>query len=484
MPPGFGKTKAIRDLCRLYGGEHVAISAPTAVAANIYADGVARTYHSRYWDIVYGKSRGGSSWAHSERVHVIDECFMCSKEHLVDIIASLRGKYTLILVGDSAQLPPVLAAKFVPDPLTTTIFECDFATVILPRFVVDGRCEKLTEFGNLILCLKRLIDSPDSYYPMERYSVECFTDLFRRLMQVEENTSCVDVVSDMVARSVLQCRKYNQEGVLSSAVDADSLRLACYTNELNQAMVPRICDSDTFDKEWLRCITDESGNQTQVPACLVVREDHFFDPDYSATLVGLCKYTSPTILKTVPTFFSGMCVINKHNRRDAYNGEKFWVDSVECSDTVPRTVLVDRVACHVSTYRRVDDFSGHLNVNKDPTRRLEYIKYVYCLRCGRAKERERSCAEMCRVAIEYYELVVAPAYVQTIYGLQGCTLDETAKLRLFANLVFKKDKLRTLYVLLSRVKNPKQIVVDNEFITKAIATILGKKTNNNKRLIR
>ena len=477
MPPGFGKTRAIKDLCRLYGETQVAISAPTAVAAHLYDEAVAKTYHSRYWDVVYCKSRG-SVWEHPEKVHVIDECYMCSRGHINEILARLRNsKKTTILVGDSAQLPPVLASSFLPDD-QSIVFECDWDRVLLPRFLTESAklsfCDRVTEFGRLILCLKRLIDQPEVYYPNEQYSVECFKELFYRIFCVEQTENCSDVLAFVSNQQTALCAAYNDSTCLKNG-EKVTTRLASYTNELNQEMVPRICENVRFDRGWLECIKDEWGKPVDAPACIVVCEDDFLNPEYSATLTGLCKYTSTTTLKAVPTFFSGMCILNKHNRRDAYNGEKFWVDELACSETTLRTIMVDKTACHVSTYKKGLSFSGYISVNKDEHRTLEYIKYTYCLRCGRSKTREQSCVEMCRAAIDYYELVITPAYVQTIYGLQGCTIEKNVRLRLFSKLVFKRDKLRTLYVLLSRVKLPNQIVVDDEFIHAAIAVILGKK---------
>lgn len=66
-------------------------------------------------------------------------------------------------------------------------------------------------------------------------------------------------------------------------------------------------------------------------------------------------------------------------------------------------------------------------------------------------------------------------YSQTIFNLQGTTIS-SERLFLLENYVFKNNLLRTLYILLSRCGDPKQIVTDINFVKHCLRVIYNTKT--------
>ena len=82
-----------------------------------------------------------------------------------------------------------------------------------------------------------------------------------------------------------------------------------------------------------------------------------------------------------------------------------------------------------------------------------------------------TCKFGCKTTLRYYRLALVPHYAPTLYCLQGMTT-HTA-LILSADLIFTAQKLRCLYLIISRVVNPKDIVVDNKFIFEAMYVIFS-----------
>ena len=67
-------------------------------------------------------------------------------------------------------------------------------------------------------------------------------------------------------------------------------------------------------------------------------------------------------------------------------------------------------------------------------------------------------------------------YAQTIFNLQGASV-YNEKIFLLSDQVFKQNFLKTLYILVSRVGDPKQVVIDKKFIQIALRAIFNHTPN-------
>lgn len=91
----------------------------------------------------------------------------------------------------------------------------------------------------------------------------------------------------------------------------------------------------------------------------------------------------------------------------------------------------------------------------------------YCAVCGNDMCKHHQSDFFIHAKVFYWQ----PLYSYTIYNLQGSTLSNIKVMVSEEHLFSTKDRLRTLYVLLSRIQNYEQLIVDKNFVKKSFEVL-------------
>lgn len=503
--PGVGKTLQVHNLVTYLNSKNkvhslVRVVAPTARATLLYQeeDVKATTLHSLFKI----NPNEGRSWTQLKElfdaffaknkyveVLVVDEFSMVGCQliyFMVDYFLS-SGKF-LVLLGDSCQLRPVNQKAFNPISFSKNskhsqnmiLFSCG-PEIILYRFVEDIR-QKITRF---LFYLRQLIMA-------EKNKKENKSNKSNKTSQTNEKSTAKNskrIVRTITADALemwLECfslfdiveHPLNDEFILKDLErvqrDTNTKILECRFDEVMDMPVVIGFQND-YSIKIQKNIFKNVENFDEKDSIEGVFNVYIDYEDYLSKADQLCKTFKD---KNLPSIFfnNDIClrkgtymVCRRNNKRqNVFNGlrciylerkinygkilfkkqigDSFWVNVVEdISKFDCQLTLFNCKTKTVFNYRPEDVF--------------------FCELCKQGKCSHDNSILTTKVFFmhAYYSI--------TLYNLQGMTLEDP----IICNTeeIFKRDILITLYVLLSRERNPKNIMIDHQFILKALRTIFG-----------
>ena len=488
LVPGIGKTWQINNLFTLL---ELCVTTPTAQSASVYTSGQdVLTVHSRFKidpnEKNYNKVNIHTIRCRGKpRIFVFDEYSMIPDWILSKVFKFLTQtvpNVCIILVGDSSQLSPPMGRQFKVHPKMVinrqTFSFCQFAAAsdsIVFRF--EG-CVNADLFKEYLFKLKDLIEM---YANNKKLSVKLdsrehfsyWLNFFSIFSTHRETITSCDTVNKIVERTRknlthIAAEEYDRVERIPLLIGYKN----CFNFDLQQSVYTKLDGGECFIELNGENASDLIHNNFTT----------FIIPERALSHISLTpclkSLSSTNILNTRNCFTLGASIRCKRNcaRQHCINGDTGIL--VKIRITTNSNSFKKHIVDGKYIVTTIDD-NCYIVVKMDyvnlKTNRLDTytaVSHPLCENCSDAK-----CGCCGEVGICGLVLFWQTNYSCTLYNLQGQTLT-TDHIYLETKHIMSNNKLRSLYIAISRVCDPKQIHIDVDFVLEGLRGIYKQKVTS------
>ena len=480
LVPGIGKTFFIKKLLRKYSSNNVLVCTPTAISAQLYETMRVRTLHSTFKiDPMLALSRVNIENPDKFKKYkalFFDEFSMIDHWLFTKIISSLPNSL-FILMGDSSQLPPPRGKQIDFDSMRRIPYFKQFNTHKSCKiFRFDENDDSF--FIQIIHGLKLLIKSPikkkdyaianDMFFNEWLKYFEMFS--LSRHDSITLNSTIEHMITIQENNNNLRLQQQHQETkelfkkmpIIFSYKNAENFKI--------QDQVYAKLDNDNFRLCNIVSVNIESMKEE---FCGNISNLFVHETTWSQTKSNIVKMLNAT----------NQHVFSKSNRF-------LTCANIRCRKNMPKQRCINgdvgvltgvNVTMHDCTFFRktFDEFNKCAVTVINDNAKLN-IEFVYVdLKTNGTKVHHTQWEQLCNCVGECISHdkneYILPIYWQTfysatMYNIQGQTI-HIDDLFIDTSIAMQTNKLRCLYLLTTRIKNPKQIHIDYEFVVESLRAI-------------
>lgn len=480
LVPGIGKTFSMVRLLAKLGEDSIQICTPTAISSHLYGKSCVRTVHS-FFKIdpklppyaPLDLKHFDTSSLEKKRVVVFDEFSMISAHLFKRLFQRCLRQLNIpiILIGDTSQLKPPRGSL-----IKFSHGEKGFFTIVaseqckIYRFENTPFSEQLKKH---IFRLKRLISVHESHAQKcsGKISVDenmlewlSFFDMFNVHLGGERITtaSTMNLIAGAYAEN-------SRNALCSTGLFVKPPIIFSYMNKDNFEKQDEIF-SRSKNESAIRVLVQ--GKVLEDTAGCLEREFSnlfFYESEFArnnAHIKEMIK-TSKNVFDSRNKFFRGVAIRCRKNNSflNNVNGEVGVLLEIQlCFDILPaqfskRIVTVDGISV---AYTLVDEQCNFrlgfkyfsFRTNKVVTNVLKMQEHKIC-----------STQKITFASVNWTSYFTA-----TLFNVQGQTIFND-ELFIEANKCLVQNKLRSMYLLVTRVRDPKQIHIDIDFIVEGLRSI-------------
>lgn len=505
------------------------ICCPTAKASLLYDN--AKTIHSHF-KIDFRKNEHTlklNNIGSEKPMFIFDEYSMISDSLIKIVIRDclISPWRFATFSGDSAQMRPpkaklikfekLLAIKnheFINDKIRVVEFtpETNSAFIRIPRF------KNSLPLQEMIMYMKKIIDNSSSctdydYVPTYNLTSSELKELISKMAIFE--ISKTKIQREQLVKLSVDKQKINFDAIrdpnnISISKFETPQCIVGYTNkycntiqneintkcmedfyEVNNNNLKIYIEGQLLNKTEDEILRDKSlvvPHLTIANKCLNFESEenntriYTISEQYKSQMTKELKGLPGTIGQSDAIIKVGTYVICRRNTLDTFNGEIGLVTGItiyfkqrETFERMKTTRSLVNLGfdnfIEILPVNKTDDVNVVYSIysfNKQTIKSLNATKYTQCLTCS-----AENCRHDKKVGDELKIMYWHPNYALTIYCLQGVTiLDDKIVCETAETL--RTDKLRTAYTILSRVVDPKLIVIDKWFILELLKSMFSR----------
>lgn len=472
--PGFGKTFQNIRLGRFLDNK-IHVVCPTAKAALFYKGG--RTIHS-FFNIPMSERNTDAMFPSSNNIEydffVIDEFSMVSCNIMSPIFQILKNKKCFVVItGDSSQLKPISSRQYDFDNCNFKILNfTNKRNCFLPRFFGTQYYDRQVR---LLYYLKELIKEKNAQKKTYELNIENL-EMWLECLSIYDisNTEITDEsIIDNYSKTQQETLSIIKSGRQENYGNIKSLPISIgFCNKYNLTIQNKIFDK--YFKEDYTIINGSSVLNSTVEAGSIFITRKIFNNHYRFKDVKkICSKLSGSIGDANNNLKIGsycVCRINDYENK-TFNGVHGVIIKKELTT---KTKNIETIICDNKKYSILDDDDNLFNLkltilllHNSKIIEINISKKFMCKMCE-----EKKCVHQNENPFYIQLFYWHSFYSCTLYFLQGSTIDYNLVCN--SKEVFKRHKLISSYLILSRIKDPKMLCIDKQFILETLEGIYGK----------
>jgi len=485
LVPGIGKTFQMIKLMEMYNNE-IIICTPTAISAQLYNNRNVRTVHSTFkidpFENVFDLKIENIDKFKKYKAIVFDEFSMISHWIFVKIFMELPKDIVVILVGDSSQLAPPMGKE--PDFVKLSKyrnfkrFSTDYSCKIFRFYqsTCGGGSSDNNNFVQNIHALKKLIKMDNKKKNLKINFDEMFVSWFKFFCQfgLDTSGSSISLVSTIEKISKIQYSNYQKIlaekyddlekiPVIFSYKNAENFKIQTQvyaklsSTKLGEVSIFENVNSNNMFREFCENFSN-----------LFLSEKIWNDPESRDKVIKFVSMNS-FLFDYMNKFLPASNIRCRKNMpwSGCVNGDIgsfVGIDFVYSNSKFFKKIKIDDNHCLtlVSNDCVLNFCLKCVDYKNKELKRHHVLQESLCQKCG-------NCI-MCEDNILIHPVYWQTFYTATMYNVQGQTIS-SEDLFIDTSLALRTNKLRCLYILVTRVKNPAQIHIDYDFVIESLRAI-------------